>query len=90
MDLYELINILDDTDLTREIVDLKSADGQGISWSNYTTETLSATVNDEEYNELLKVCLVPKGDVVRVYINNITRFKVTGIDLEDVLSFSIS
>ena len=90
MDLYELINILDDTDLTREIVDLKSADGQGISWSNYTTETLSATVNDEEYLELLKVCLVPKGDVVRVYINNITRFKVTGMDLEDVLSFSIS
>lgn len=92
MNFNALITILDATDLTREVVDLSKGgiDGQGISYANYTGETLSATVNEDEYEQLIKVCLAPNGESVKVYINNIARYKLTSMDLEDVSSFSIS
>lgn len=92
MNFNALISILDATSLVREVVDFTKAgvDATGISYNNQTGETLSASVNEETYNDLIKVCLVPNADSVKVYINNIARFKLTGMDLEDVSSFSVS
>ena len=90
MDFNSLLNILDDSDLTREVVNLKKYDGEAISYSNYTNNSLSATVNGTVYTGLLKVCLVEKDDGVVVYINHSARFKLDNIDLGSVSTFSIS
>lgn len=90
MDFNSLLTILDDSELTREVVDLKRYDGQTISFTNYTDDSLTATVNGTSYEDLLKVCLVEKEDKVKVYINNVARFKLDNIDLENVSTFSIS
>lgn len=91
MNFNALISILDATSLVREVVNFtKTEVDAGISYNNQNGETLSAIVNGETYNDLIKVCLVPNADSVKVYINNIARFKLTGMDLEDVSSFSVS
>ena len=90
MELNQIVTLLDNTSLTREVIDLKNYDNFAISYSNYTNETLTATVNNTDYEGLIKVCLVPIGQSVKVYINNIARFNLNKYDLESVSSFSIS
>ena len=90
MEFNQLVTLLDNTSLTREVTDLKNYDGYGISYSNLTSENLTATVNEDTYEELIKVCLVPIQESVKIYINNITRFNLNKYDLESVSTFSIS
>ena len=90
MELNQIVTLLDNTSLTREVIDLKNYDGYGISYANYTSEEVTATVNGDSYEQLFKVCLVPIGESVKVYINNIARFNLNKYDLESVSSFSIS
>jgi hypothetical protein len=88
MELTALLTILDASDLKREVIGI--LDGDGITYKNDTGETLTATVDGDDYDDLIQVCLFEQSDSVKLYLNSVTRFKLDKFDLEDVSSFSIS
>jgi len=89
MDLNTIITTLDNTDLKREVVDLKGG-GDTVSYGNYTGTDLTLTVNGTDYDKLLRICLVPLDDgSVKVYFSNIKVNNVTGIALSSINSISV-
>jgi len=90
MELYNILLKLDESSLTREVTNLQHIDRLGISYRNTKSNSRIVTVNGETYTDLIKICLIPKEESVKLYINNISPFKLTNIDTEDVSTFSVS
>ena len=89
MDINTIISTLDNTDLKRDVVDLKGG-GDTVSYGNYTGTDLTLTVNGTDYDKLLRICLVPLDDgTVKVYFSNIKVNNVTGIALTSINSISV-
>ena len=61
-----------------EIVNVGSV--ETLSYSGIET----ITVNETEYGEVFRVCLMNKDSKVRMYVSQFQAKKVTGIDIEDI------
>lgn len=90
MNLISLISILDSSILVREVISFKSMAEMGTSYHNVGREDITVSINEDDYTNVIRICLVPKGESVIVYLSNYTNTNLHKIDLEDVSSFSIS
>lgn len=87
MNLITIVGILD-SDLSREVISMKTSDKNSVSFWNRTGTDLTATVDGTTYSSLMKVCLVSSNTGVFVYLHYSGSF--VKLSLESINSFSIA
>lgn len=89
MDFQTIYNILEESNLTRQVLGMKRSYSDAVSYVD-TTNSTNISVNDVDYSEVSKICLVHDETDIFVYLNYNNRFKVVKWKLSDVTDFSIS
>lgn len=87
MELLDLIEILENSELQRKTVNSK----KGIELTSYQAESdgLSVTINEDTHNNLIQICLKHDDTNIYLYVNNTLRRNITKYDISSIETITI-
>ena len=90
MNIWDIIEILESSDLTREAREGKKLDRKILTFNNNTNTNITVTVNSTDFNAV-QVCIIPlvEDDSQNIVIHTGNR-QLTTFHIGDITNFSVS